>query len=99
MATTRSRQIFRWRRRRRLHFVLSSKLFYSIEVLHIHITCLHVFFVHIYLHLLPRTPYCVMAEARITEFFGETQTDGRSVRIREEVLDFMGLGSCMPREA
>ena len=40
-----------------------------------------------------------MAEARITEFFGETQTDGRSVRIREEVLDFMGLGSCMPREA
>ena len=33
-----------------------------------------------------------MAEARITEFFGETQ-------IREEVLDFMGLGSCMPREA
>ena len=40
-----------------------------------------------------------MAEARITEFFGETQTDGRSVRIREEVLDFMGLVSCMPREA
>ena len=33
-----------------------------------------------------------MAEARITDFFGETQ-------IREEVLDFMGLGSCMPREA
>ena len=33
-----------------------------------------------------------MAEARITEFFGETQ-------IREEVLDFMGLGLCMPREA
>ena len=33
-----------------------------------------------------------MAEARITEFCGETQ-------IREEVLDFMGLGSCMPREA
>ena len=33
-----------------------------------------------------------MAEARITEFFGETQ-------IRAEVLDFMGLGSCMPREA
>ena len=33
-----------------------------------------------------------MAEARITEFFGETQ-------IREEVLDFMGLRSCMPREA
>ena len=41
---------------------------------------------------LPRTPDCVMAEARITQFFGETQ-------IREEVLDFMGLGSCMPREA
>ena len=41
---------------------------------------------------LPRTPDCVIAEARITEFFGETQ-------IREEVLDFMGLGSCMPREA
>ena len=40
-----------------------------------------------------------MAEARITQFFGETQTDGRSVRIREEVLDFVGLGSCMPREA
>ena len=33
-----------------------------------------------------------MAEARITEFFGETQ-------IREKVLDFMGLGSCMPGEA
>ena len=33
-----------------------------------------------------------MAEARITEFFGESQ-------IREKVLDFMGLGSCMPREA
>ena len=33
-----------------------------------------------------------MAEASITEFFGDTQ-------IREEVLDFMGLGSCMPREA
>ena len=67
-------------------------LLYSIEVLHIHITCLHVFIVYIYLHLLPRTPDCVMAEARITEFFGETH-------IREEVLDFMGLGSCMPREA
>ena len=40
-----------------------------------------------------------MAEARITEFFGETQTDGRSARKQEEVLDFMGLGSCMPREA
>ena len=48
--------------------------------------------VYIYLHLLPRTPDCVMAEARITEFFGETQ-------IRVQVLDFMGLGSCMPREA
>ena len=67
-------------------------LFHSIEVLHIHITCLHVYIVYIYLHLLPRTPDCVMAEARIREFFGET-------RIREEVLDFMGLGSCMPREA
>ena len=33
-----------------------------------------------------------MAEARITEFYGETQ-------IRVQVLDFMGLGSCMPREA
>ena len=33
-----------------------------------------------------------MAEARITEFFGETQ-------IREEVLDFMEFGSRMPREA
>ena len=33
-----------------------------------------------------------MAEARITEFFGETQ-------IQVQVLDFMGLGSCMPREA
>ena len=33
-----------------------------------------------------------MAEASITEFFGETQ-------IRGEVLDFMELGSCMPREA
>ena len=33
-----------------------------------------------------------MAEERILEFFGDTQ-------IREEVLDLMGLGSCMPREA
>ena len=33
-----------------------------------------------------------MAEARIPEFFGDTQ-------IREVVLDFMGLGTCMPREA
>ena len=33
-----------------------------------------------------------MAEARIKEFFGESQ-------IRVQVLDFMGLGSCMPREA
>ena len=81
-ATTRSRQIFRWRRRRRLHFVLSFMLFYTIEVLHIHITCLHVYYVYIYPHFLPRTPDCVMAEARITEFFRETQ-------IREEVLDFM----------
>ena len=32
-----------------------------------------------------------MAEARITEFFGESQT-------RVQVLDFMGLGSCMSRE-
>ena len=40
-----------------------------------------------------------MAEARITEFFGETQTDGRSARKQEKDLDFMGLGSCMPREA
>ena len=48
--------------------------------------------VYIYLHLLPRTPDCVMAEARIPEFFGETQ-------ILVQVLDFMGLGSCMPREA
>ena len=40
-----------------------------------------------------------MDEARITEFFGETQTDGRSARKQEEVLDFMGLGSCLPREA
>ena len=54
-------------------FVFFSKLFYSIELLHIHITCLHVYIVYIYLHLLPRTPDCVMAEARITEFFGETQ--------------------------
>ena len=34
-----------------LLFVLSSKLFYSIEVLHIHITCLHVCIVYIYHHL------------------------------------------------
>ena len=33
-----------------------------------------------------------MAEARIPELFGETQ-------IRVQVLDFMGLRSCMPREA
>ena len=92
MATTCSRQIFRWRRHRRLHFVLSSKLFYSIEVLHIHITCLHVYIVYIYLHLLPRTPDCVMPEARITEFFGETQTDGRSARISGGSLVFHGIG-------
>ena len=48
--------------------------------------------VYIYLHLLPRTPVCVMAEARITENFGDTQ-------IRVRVLDFMGLGLRMPREA
>ena len=44
MATPRSRQIFRWRRRRRLHFVFFFMLFYSIELLHIHITCLHVYY-------------------------------------------------------
>ena len=48
--------------------------------------------VYIYLHLLPRTPDCVMAEARIPENFGDTQ-------IRVQALDFMGLGTCMPREA
>ena len=48
--------------------------------------------VYIYLHLLPRTPDCVMAEARIPENFGDTQ-------IRVRVLDFMGLGLRMPREA
>ena len=48
--------------------------------------------VYIYLHLLPRTQDCVMAEARIPKFFRESQ-------IRVQVLDFMGLGSCMPREA
>ena len=44
MATPRSRQIFRWRRRRRLHFVFFFMLFYSIELIHIHITCLHVYY-------------------------------------------------------
>ena len=33
-----------------------------------------------------------MAEARITEFFGETQTDGRSVRISRGSLEFHGIG-------
>ena len=33
-----------------------------------------------------------MAEARITEFFGETQTDGRSVRISGGSLGFHGIG-------
>ena len=99
MATTRSRQIFRWRRRRRLHSLLCSNLFYSIEVLHIHIICLHVYIVYIYIISLPRTPDCVMAEARITEFFGETQSDGRSARKQQGGLGFMGLGSCMSREA
>ena len=33
-----------------------------------------------------------MAEARITEFFGETQTDGRSVRISRGSLGFHGIG-------
>ena len=44
MATPRSRQIFCWRRRRRLHFVFFFVLFYSIELLHVHITCLHVYY-------------------------------------------------------
>ena len=33
-----------------------------------------------------------MAEARITEFFGENQTDGRSVRISRGSLGFHGIG-------
>ena len=33
-----------------------------------------------------------MAEARITEFFGETHTDGRSVRISRGSLGFHGIG-------
>ena len=41
---------------------------------------------------LPRTPDCVTAEARITEFFGETQTDGRSLRISRGSLGFHGIG-------
>ena len=41
---------------------------------------------------LPRTPDCVTAEARITEFFGETQTDGRPVRISRASLGFHGIG-------
>ena len=41
---------------------------------------------------LPRTPDCVTAEARITEFFGETQTDGRSVRISRGSLGLHGIG-------
>ena len=41
---------------------------------------------------LPRTPDCVTAEARITEFFGETQTDGRSVGISRGSLGFHGIG-------
>ena len=94
MATTRSRQFFRWLRRRRQHFVHSSKLFYSIEVLHIHITCLHVCIVYIYFYLLPRTPDCVMAEAGITEFFGETQTDGTSARISRGILGFSWDWGC-----
>ena len=60
---------------------------------YIYILLVYMFILSTYTFIsLPRTPDCVMAEARITEFFGETQ-------IREEVLDFMGLGSCMPREA
>ena len=61
-------------------------------MIHVHNTSLHVSFVYIYLHLLPRTPDCVMAEARITELFGETQTDGRSVRISRGSLGFHGIG-------
>ena len=41
---------------------------------------------------LPRTPDCVTAEASITEFFGETQTDGRSVRFSRGSLGFHGIG-------
>ena len=58
-----------------------------------YILLVHMFSLSTYTFIsLPRTPDCVMAEARIPEFFGDTQ-------IREEVLDFMGLGTCMPREA
>ena len=53
MATPRSRQIFRWRRRRRLHFVLFFMLFYSIELIHIHCTCQRIYFAYLfYIYLL-----------------------------------------------
>ena len=40
-----------------------------------------------------------MAEARITEFFGETQTDGRSVRISRGSLGFHGIGIVHAKES
>ena len=75
-------------------FISSSFLCYFI-VWNCYIYILRVYMfiiVYIYLHLLPRTPDCVMAEARIPENFGDTQ-------IRVRILDFVGLGLRMPREA
>ena len=82
-------------------FISSSFLCYFIVYkCYIYILLVYMFILSTYTFIsLPRTPDCVMAEARITEFFGKAQTDGRSARKQEEVLDCMGLGSCMPREA
>ena len=96
MATPRSRQIFWWRRRRRLHFVFFFMLFYSIELLLVHITCLHIYYVYIYLHLLAQ-------DARLCHGRGKdhgilwtiVNASGRLV-----VHGFGVMRSCMPwREA
>ena len=49
MATTRRRQFFCWRRRRHHHFVLFSKLFHSLEMIHILVTCVYIVTCFIYL--------------------------------------------------
>ena len=40
-----------------------------------------------------------MAEARITELFGETQTDGRSARMKRGSLGFYGIGVLHAKES
>ena len=93
MATPRSRQIFRWRRRRRLHFVLFFMLFCSIELLLVHNTCLHIFFVYIYLHLLAQ-------DARLCHGRGKDHRILWTIVNASGRLGFHGFGdlrTCMPK--